>query len=653
MIGTQIANYRIEEKLGEGGMGVVYKAIDVGLDRHVAVKVLTSELARDPALIERFRAEAKAQANLNHTNIATLYTFLNVEGNCVIAMEYVEGETFDAIIRRRGVIPADEAVPLFKQALLGIGFAHRMGIIHRDVKPSNIMVNRNGIVKVMDFGIAKVLGGQRLTRTGTYMGTVSYMSPEQIRNQPVDIRSDIYSLGVTLYEMLTAHLPFESESDFEVMSHHVNTPPPLPTRHYPYISKGVEEAVLKALEKNPDARFQTVEEFGAALEHPEGLGPMVVGTAAVYQTPTLPAGGGITPPPRTPVPGTVPPGAALAGASLPAKLPRAAALPWTPKKTLLAVGVGGLVILLGLAASVYFRTPKDNGNHGQVSTGGGSAGLPVLSQPASGTGPQQGASAGSKESQGSEAGPPPLASSAGQPAREKTRKPLVEDRPTQIVPPPKPPDPSLRFIQNAEAAFNEGRLMQPRQDSALYWARQAEQSGNTQGSAIEGRVVQRVLAQVNAARWGKNYNQALAEVSQLVEYYPNRDDFLELKMTIQNESDQYAEAQKQTLARQQYQARTKRYTFQHRHVVLGAMYYCVGVLTITPDGSVRFDCTGTNDPSGRCDRVSFPPGSIKQAKLNNQGGLHIATQNIGNFDFFGEPGDIQDALATITSSYRN
>ena len=280
MTGKQIANYRIEEKIGEGGMGVVYRAIDIDLDRPVAIKVLSANLSGDQSLLERFRAEAKAQAHLNHANIASLYTLLNVDGHIGIVMEYLEGETLDQILQRRGLIPWEEAVPWFKQALLGVGFAHRRGIVHRDIKPSNIMVNGYGTVKVMDFGIAKAIGGQRLTKTGTNVGTVAYMSPEQVRNLPVDVRSDVYCLGVTLYELLTAHLPFESDSEFQVMSDHVNTPPPAPSRHYPYIPPGIEQAVLKALAKDPNDRFQSVEEFGAALEHPEGMKTPLAATVA-------------------------------------------------------------------------------------------------------------------------------------------------------------------------------------------------------------------------------------------------------------------------------------------------------------------------------------------------------------------------------------
>lgn len=269
MIGTEIGNYRIVDKIGAGGMGVVYKAIDTQLDRVVAVKALNPEFSGNPALLERFRGEARAQAQLNHPNLATLYAFLVHDGVAYMVMEFVDGETFHAMLTRRGPIPAAEAVPLFRQALAGIGHAHRLGIIHRDIKPTNIMLSREGVVKVMDFGLAKVTGDHGVTRTGVRLGTAYYMSPEQILAQPVDVRSDIYSLGATLYEILTAQTPFHADSEFQILNDHVNTPPPPPSGLHPQIPSGVEHAVLKALAKKPDQRFQTVEQFSAALEHPE------------------------------------------------------------------------------------------------------------------------------------------------------------------------------------------------------------------------------------------------------------------------------------------------------------------------------------------------------------------------------------------------
>jgi serine/threonine-protein kinase len=172
------------------------------------------------------------------------------------------------MVARRGSIPAEEAVPLFRQALSGIGHAHRMGIVHRDIKPSNIMLNRDGIVKVMDFGLAKVAGSHGVTRTGVRLGTAYYMSPEQVLVKPVDVRSDIYSLGATLYEMLAGRAPFNADSEFEILNDHVNTPPPPPSRLNSQIPQGIENAVLKALAKDPDQRFQTVDQFSAALERP-------------------------------------------------------------------------------------------------------------------------------------------------------------------------------------------------------------------------------------------------------------------------------------------------------------------------------------------------------------------------------------------------
>jgi hypothetical protein len=268
VIGTEIGNYRIVEKIGAGGMGVVYKAIDTQLDRVVAIKALSPEFSGNATLLERFRGEARAQAQMNHPNLATLYAFLVQDNVAYMVMEFVDGETFHAMLARRGPIPAEEAVPLFRQALAGIGHAHRLGIVHRDIKPSNIMLNREGVVKVMDFGLAKVTGDHGVTRTGVRLGTAYYMSPEQILAKPVDARSDIYSLGATLYEILTAQTPFHADSEFQILNDHVNTPPPPPSRLCE-IPRGIENAVLKALAKNPEHRFQTADQFSAALEHPE------------------------------------------------------------------------------------------------------------------------------------------------------------------------------------------------------------------------------------------------------------------------------------------------------------------------------------------------------------------------------------------------
>jgi eukaryotic-like serine/threonine-protein kinase len=353
MIGTQIGSYKIVAKLGEGGMGVVYKAVDVTLDRTVAIKSLSAELNKNPDLEKRFRAEAKAQANLNHTNIATLYAFLVQDGIAWMVMEYIEGETVHDMIQRRGPIPHQEAIPIFKQALLGLGYAHRMGIIHRDIKPSNIMVNRDGIAKVMDFGIAKVLGNRGLTRTGTQMGTSYYMSPEQVVNRGVDIRSDIYSLGVTLYEMLTGNVPFTGDTDFEVMQAHMQLPPPLPTRFYPYIPKGLENAVLKAMEKSQDARFQTVEEFGAALEHPEDFVPAqapraAAGAPLAGATRLEPLTQTIPPPPESPLPPPRTPPTGVPGKAAGAQAASAPRLHGRRKGLLIGAGVAAAVALTGI-----------------------------------------------------------------------------------------------------------------------------------------------------------------------------------------------------------------------------------------------------------------------------------------------------------------
>ena len=523
MIGTEIASYRILEKLGQGGMGVVYKAVDTGLDRMVAMKVLNPDLSKNPELVERFRAEARAQANLNHTNLATLYAFMVHQGTAIMVMEFVEGETFAQMIRRRGPIPEVEAIPLFRQALLGIGYAHRAGILHRDIKPSNLMLNKNGLVKVMDFGIAKVMGARGMTRTGTQLGTLAYMSPEQIQNRSVDIRSDIYELGITLYEMLTGHLPFESDSEFQIMQDHVYTPPPPPSQYYPYINKGVEKVILKSIEKNADARFQTVEQFGAALEHPDSLA--YTPSVAPADAPTASLGGGIlshphlsvsavppvavsgvtpasssvashavasvaTPVPLPPTNSTVPNIPATAPTRIPAPtiIQASTQVPMqlptqTPtstaksKKPLLIAGVAiVLLLVVGVAAYEIFNpTPH--------SSGGSS---PVLG-PAQSVSPE--AATPSEATHAIDELPPtpsgPTTATAPKPKPERTsRQPASHPKSGEPA-----PDQGQQMYQKAQAAFSQRHYFEPVNDSALHWAILSRQAGNPAGKALEEQIV--------------------------------------------------------------------------------------------------------------------------------------------------------------------
>ena len=265
MIGNVIGNYKVVEKIGEGGMGAVYKGIDMMLERDVAIKALRPELARQPHIVERFRAEAVTLAKLSHPNIATLHTFLREVDDYFMVMEFVRGETLDSVLRRTGGMPVDRGINLFCQALEGIDHAHRMGIVHRDLKPANIMLTDSGSIKVMDFGIARVLGSARMTRQGNIIGTIEYMSPEQVRGQETDARSDIYSLGMLLYEMLTGRVPFTHNSEYELMRSQIEDAPTPPRDFAPHIPLPVEEAIMRSLAKKAEARFQSAGEFRKAL----------------------------------------------------------------------------------------------------------------------------------------------------------------------------------------------------------------------------------------------------------------------------------------------------------------------------------------------------------------------------------------------------
>ena len=272
MVGVQVEQYLVQKILKRGGMGAVYLATDTLLDTPVALKFILSDFNEHPDMAKRFVEEAKTLAKLNLMNcpnIPILYRYFIWEGKAVMAMEFVPGETLEELVRRQGPIPTEVCVPLVRQALHGLSFAHRIGVIHRDLKPGNLMLNGEGTVKVIDFGIAKKLEVEAgLTRTNMAIGTPMYMAPEQIMGNPITPRTDIYLMGLVLYELLAGRVPFNSGSDFEISIAHVQQIPEPPTIHYPHIPKPVVDAVMKALEKDPVCRFGSVEEFLAALPQP-------------------------------------------------------------------------------------------------------------------------------------------------------------------------------------------------------------------------------------------------------------------------------------------------------------------------------------------------------------------------------------------------
>ena len=281
LTGQRIGEYRLDRKLGEGGMGAVYKASHTSLDQQVAVKVLDPALARSPEVRERFLQEANIQLRLQHPGIVRVLTASTEGPHLALVMEYVDGLSLAQVIERRRALPVDDAHGLFRQVLAAVGVAHSRGVVHRDIKPSNIMVQADGTARVMDFGIAKVVGGQKLTRTGTVMGSAHYMSPEQIvGSKDVDHRTDIYSLGITFYEVLTERTPFEgmegdsTDADFMIKLAHKEQPPPDPRSLRGDLPREVSEGLLKALAKAPRERFGSCEEFAGALVRPMERAPV-------------------------------------------------------------------------------------------------------------------------------------------------------------------------------------------------------------------------------------------------------------------------------------------------------------------------------------------------------------------------------------------
>jgi beta-lactam-binding protein with PASTA domain/predicted Ser/Thr protein kinase len=296
--------YRVVRKLGSGGMADVYLAEDEELGRRVAIKILNERHANDEQFVERFRREAKNAAGLSHPNIVSIYDRGEAEGTYYIAMEYLDGRSLKELVTARGPLPIGDAIAFTREVLGALRFAHRKGVVHRDIKPHNVMADADGRLKVTDFGIARA-GASQMTEAGSIIGTAQYLSPEQARGAAVDQRSDLYSVGIVLYELLTGAVPFNGETPVEIAMRHLSDTPQPPSIMRPEIPPDLDMIVLRALAKNPDDRFQTAAEMDAELARvAQGAGVTTetadAATAVLSGTAYATAPTAITPPRRPP-----------------------------------------------------------------------------------------------------------------------------------------------------------------------------------------------------------------------------------------------------------------------------------------------------------------------------------------------------------------
>jgi len=275
MVGDVVAGrYELEELVGTGGMSSVFRAHDTLLERHVALKILHEHYTSDEAYVERFRREARAVAGLSHPNIVTVIDRGEQDGRQFIVFEYIDGESLKQLVDRTGPLAVDQAVALTLQIARALAFAHQQGLVHRDVKPQNVLLNDDGRAKVTDFGIARSLDVQQgMTQSGTVMGTSDYIAPEQARGERVDEQTDVYSLGVVLYELLTGEVPFPGENFVAVAMRHINEPPPSARERRPDVSLRLDAAIRRAMAKEPGERFRSMGDFVGELEAALDVGP--------------------------------------------------------------------------------------------------------------------------------------------------------------------------------------------------------------------------------------------------------------------------------------------------------------------------------------------------------------------------------------------
>ncbi|MFN8497686.1 MAG: protein kinase [Anaerolineae bacterium] len=349
--------YRTDAEVGQGGMAIVYRAYDERLARPVAIKMMRPQFAGDPTFLARFRREAVALANLLHPNLAAVWDSGETGGIPFIVMEYVDGDNLKTHIVAEAPMPADRVIALMIQVCEGVGAAHRAGLVHRDLKPQNILLTRGGQVKVTDFGIARSVAATAVSRTqtGQVWGTAQYIAPEQAAGQQISPATDVYSLGVIMFEMLTGRLPFEGDSPIALATQHLQAEPPPLRSVNPKVPRGLEMIVTRAMQKRPEARYPDADALCSALKAYQRLGEQITGPI-----PVAAAGAAVVQPTRpatASAPRATPTNAGPASAIPPVATP-ASGTDWAT----IGLGVAATLFLLGLlplfwAVMQHFQSP--------------------------------------------------------------------------------------------------------------------------------------------------------------------------------------------------------------------------------------------------------------------------------------------------------
>ena len=431
MVGKTVGKYRVLERVGRGGMGIVYKAVDETLDRQVAIKVLNAEFG-EPGVLKRFRGEAVTLARLNHPGIATIYELHRQDDELMMVMEFVRGETLHQLADRTGPLDPPQVAHLCIQVLDALTHAHRAGVIHRDLKPANLMVTETGSIKVMDFGISRVLGSEHFTLGRLMMGTPAFMAPEQVTGQAIDARADLYAVGVVFYRLLTGRLPFLADTAIAMAQKQVSDVPTPLSELRPDLQAWCVAIVDRALAKDPGQRFQSAEDFRVALA--SAVVPQSIGELPTLATPML----------GTTMTGT--------GASRPSLLESdAVALPRTnpPRDrtgttvvlgrthlfalTALILVLSAGIVMLAIAAFRNASSRQDSG------TPASSAAAAETQKPLPPANPAAGAPATAVESRGTT---PSTARGAGSGTDLSRATPTAPVPPVKVTPPPPAPPPT-------------------------------------------------------------------------------------------------------------------------------------------------------------------------------------------------------------------